>query len=139
MLKIASLIQYTLPGVPSLYYGDETGMQGLKDPFNRGCMNWENPNEDLLRWYKRLGEIRKGCKVFAYGEFIPVYCSYKTIAYKRADESSEVLVAVNMDENPVDLEIGAEWDNSYQLLGNSSSNGILYLEPYRYSMLTINK
>ena len=37
MMKLASLIQYTLPGVPSLYYGDEAGMQGMKDPFNRAC------------------------------------------------------------------------------------------------------
>ena len=48
MMKMASLIQFTLPGVPSVYYGDEVGMQGMKDPFNRGCMQWDNKNTELL-------------------------------------------------------------------------------------------
>ena len=39
-MKMASAIQYTLPGVPSLYYGDEAGMEGYQDPFNRGCYPW---------------------------------------------------------------------------------------------------
>lgn len=139
MMKIASLIQYTLPGVPSLYYGDEIGMQGLKDPFNRGCMNWEEQNTELLRWYKRLGEIRRAYTVFEKGEFVPVYCNHKTIAYKRADEGRELLVAVNLDDIPVDIPLGDEWNISYTLIGDSVSNGTLRLEPYRYSVITIEK
>lgn len=139
MMKIASLLQYTLPGVPSLYYGDEIGMQGLKDPFNRACMNWDYPNTELLRWYKRLGEIRKGCKTFKTGDFVPVYCNYKTIAYKRDDHNSEVLVAVSLDETAVDICIGDEWNNSYTLLGEGPANGHLHLEPFSYSMITKNK
>ncbi len=138
MLKTASLIQYTLPGVPSLYYGDETGMQGLKDPFNRACMEWDNPNEELLRWYKRLGEIRKGCPALKDGEFIPVYGNHKTIAYKRTAQSGEILVAVNLDDSAVDFEIGNEWDNSYPLFGSCSKNGFVHIEPYRYIMLSKN-
>ena len=49
MMKLASLIQYTLPGVPSLYYGDEAGMQGMKDPFNRACFPWDNINKELYK------------------------------------------------------------------------------------------
>lgn len=139
MMKIASLLQYTLPGVPSLYYGDEIGMQGLKDPFNRGCMNWDNPNTELLHWYKRLGEIRRGYNVFEKGDFVPVHCNHKTIAYKRVDDNCEVLVAVNLDEEPVDIWTGNDWNNSYTLFGNSVSNGNLHLEPFRYSVISISK
>ncbi len=136
LMKLASLLQYTLPGVPSLYYGDEIGMMGYKDPFNRGCMSWDNKNDELLRWYKRLGEIRRGCHVFKKGEFIPVFCSHKTIAYKRADDTSEVLVAMNLDEMPVDIEIGSEWENSYTLLGEVAGAHTIILEPYRYALIT---
>ena len=139
MMKVASLIQYTLPGVPSLYYGDEIGMQGMKDPFNRGCMEWEHQNEELLRWYKRLGEIRRGYKVFEKGSFVPVYCNHKTIAYKREDNRRELLVAVNLDDMPADIPIGGEWNTAYTLIGDSVSNGVLRLDAYRYSMLTIEK
>ncbi|MCM1545190.1 MAG: glycoside hydrolase family 13 protein, partial [Ruminococcus sp.] len=62
LLKLASAIQYTLPGVPSLYYGDEAGMQGYKDPFNRVCYPWGDENRELLNWYKNLGDIRHACK-----------------------------------------------------------------------------
>ncbi|MBR3149011.1 MAG: glycoside hydrolase family 13 protein [Eubacterium sp.] len=136
LMKMASLLQYTLPGVPSLYYGDEIGMMGYKDPFNRGCMQWDNINVELLRWYKRLGEIRRGCHVFREGDFEPVFCSHKTIAYKRTDDSSEVLVAMNLDEMPIDIEIGAEWENSYTLLGEIPGAHTITLEPYRYAVIT---
>lgn len=134
MMKTASLIQYTLPGVPSLYYGDEVGMQGMKDPFNRACMNWESPNEELHRWYKRLGEIRRGSKVFEKGAFEPVYCRHKTVAYLRTDENSLVLVGVNLDSVAVDVFVGEEWNNSYSFFDSSVENGVLHLEPYRYGL-----
>lgn len=136
MMKIASLIQYTLPGVPSLYYGDEIGMQGLRDPFNRECMNWSEPNEELHRWYKRLGEIRQGCKVLAHGEFVPVYCKHKAIAYSRVDDDSELLVAVNLDDTDVDIYVGEQWDNSYNFFDAKSVDGYIHLEPTRYTVLT---
>lgn len=138
MIKIASLIQYTLPGVPSLYYGDEIGMQGMKDPFNRACMDWYEPNTELHRWYKRLGEIRRGCKAFERGSFVPVYCSYKTVAYLRSGDNNEVLVAVNLDENAVDINVGNQWDNAYYFFESTVQNGNLHLEPFRYTLLTRN-
>ena len=139
MLKRAAILQFTLPGVPSIYYGDEIGMQGMKDPFNRECMAWDKPNEELLRWYKRLGEIRRGCKAFEKGEFVPVYVSHQTIAYKRVDENSEVLVALNLDSETVSIDLPPEWENCYTLLGNIPVNGTLYLEANRYSIITIVK
>ena len=138
MMKIASLIQYTLPGVPSLYYGDEIGMQGMKDPFNRACMDWYEPNTELHRWYKRLGEIRRGCKAFERGSFVPIYCSYKTVAYLRSGDNNEVLVAVNLDENAVDINVGSQWDNAYYFFESTVQNGTLHLEPFRYTLLTRN-
>lgn len=138
MMKIASLIQYTLPGVPSLYYGDEIGMQGMKDPFNRACMDWYEPNTELHHWYKRLGEIRRGCKAFERGSFVPVYCSYKTVAYLRSGDNNEVLVAVNLDENAVDINVGSQWDNAYYFFESTVQNGNLHLEPFRYTLLTRN-
>ena len=137
LMKVASLIQYTLPGVPSVYYGDEIGMQGLKDPFNRCCMDWDNPNRELLSWYKRLGEIRRGNKVFEKGEFVPVFCGHDAIAYKRCDGNSQILVAVNAGCDEQELYVGGEWDNAYSYFGECSSGGVLRLAPYRYAMLGI--
>ncbi len=136
MMKMASLIQYTLPGVPSVYYGDEIGMQGMKDPFNRACMQWENPNSELLKWYKRLGQIRHGCKALYDGEFLPVFCENSVIAYARRTEQSSMLVAVNNSNRAVDVPVGEQWDNSYSFFDNTSKNGVVHLDAYRYTLLS---
>ena len=70
--KLASVIQYTLPGVPSLYYGDEAGMQGFGDPFCRGTYPWGKEDTELIDFYKWLGALRKENSVFKDGEFFPV-------------------------------------------------------------------
>ncbi len=58
-LYMASFLQYTLPGAPSIYYGDEAGMEGSKDPFNRRTYPWDNEDPELLRHYRQLGRLRK--------------------------------------------------------------------------------
>lgn len=56
--KFASFIQFTLPGIPSLYYGDENGMEGFSDPFNRYCFMEEDRNQDIYDHYKALTAFR---------------------------------------------------------------------------------
>ncbi|MFR6064489.1 MAG: glycoside hydrolase family 13 protein [Eubacterium sp.] len=136
MMKTASLIQFTLPGVPSIYYGDEAGMQGMKDPFNRACFDWDNINEELLKWYKRLGQIRNGCKAFKEGIFEPVYFSAGVIAYTRTGDGNSVLVAVNNSDTTAQINVGCEWDNSYPFFGVDCNNGEITLEPFRYALLS---
>lgn len=58
-LKIAAALEYTLPGIPSIYYGDEAGIQGFKDPINRRPYPWGEENSELLNYYRKLGKIRK--------------------------------------------------------------------------------
>ena len=50
-LKAAALLQFTLFGVPSIYYGDETGTEGYSDPFCRKCLDWERIDEELHAHY----------------------------------------------------------------------------------------
>ncbi len=135
MLKMASLIQYTLPGVPSVYYGDEVGMQGMKDPFNRACFPWDNINEDLLKWYKRLGQLRHGCKAFEQGEFVPVYSERNVLAYERVSSENQVLVAVNNSEVSKKVPVGEKWDSSYNFFEYTCSNGMVHLEPHSFALL----
>ena len=58
-LLMASFLQYMLPGCPSLYYGDEAGMEGHKDPFNRRPYPWCREDPYLLRHFRCLGKLRK--------------------------------------------------------------------------------
>jgi len=67
-LKLASGLQYILPGVPCVFYGDEVGMQGYEDPLNRGTYPWGFEDQDLLNHYKSMGNIRTKYKDYFVGE-----------------------------------------------------------------------
>ncbi len=62
LLRACSILQYTLPGIPSLFYGDEAGMMGWSDPLNRGTYPWGREDDKLLEFFKRLGGIRASYK-----------------------------------------------------------------------------
>ena len=59
MLKVAMTLMFFLPGVPSIYYGDEAGLQGYKDPFNRRCYPWGNEDQELINFVSELSRVRK--------------------------------------------------------------------------------
>ncbi|WP_077389831.1 glycoside hydrolase family 13 protein [Mobilibacterium timonense] len=83
LLKIASALQMTLPGVPCIYYGDETGMEGYRDPFNRGCFPWNDVDEDLVGWYRRLSMIRREHYVYRSGGYRTVQAIEGLYAFQR--------------------------------------------------------
>lgn len=56
--KLGALILYSLPGMPCIYYGDEAGLTGCRDPFNRGTYPWGREDQELLAWYRALGDLR---------------------------------------------------------------------------------
>ncbi|MDR0930958.1 MAG: glycoside hydrolase family 13 protein [Clostridiales bacterium] len=82
-LKIASLIQMTFFGVPLLYYGDEVGLEGYPDPYNRAPFPWNNADTELHDWYKRLIEIRNNFPTLQTGSFKIVYAKGDVLAYIR--------------------------------------------------------
>ena len=67
-LMAASFLQYALPGSPSLYYGDEAGMEGGKDPFNRRTYPWGREDTELLAHFRELGKLRKQESALQLGE-----------------------------------------------------------------------
>ncbi len=100
-LKMAAVLQYTLPGVPCIYYGDEIGMEGYSDPFCRACFNWETPDVELTEFYKKLGEIRSGIlfHVFRDGEYREVFTDYSCLVFERHSQYGNAYVYVNHSEN----------------------------------------
>ncbi|MCR5041293.1 MAG: glycoside hydrolase family 13 protein, partial [Clostridia bacterium] len=100
-LKLAAVLQYSLPGVPSIYYGDEAGCQGLKDPFCRCTYPWEDEDQDLLDFFSSLGQLRRSVAAFRDGVFCPVSAMLGVIAFRRSSFGSEVFVIANNSENTV--------------------------------------
>lgn len=125
LMKLAAVMQYTLPGVPCVYYGDEAGVQGYRDPFNRTCYPWGQENKELLDWYQRLGALRSSCPCLREGNFEPLMAYGHTISFLRRGAGQELMVAVNQGDTPSQIPVAPWWKNSYTLIGTLDENGCL--------------
>ncbi len=137
LLKVAAVLQYTLPGVPSLYYGDEAGLQGCGDPFCRAGYPWGKEDIGLLEFYKKLGTFRRNSDVFVSGEFIPVYANFGEMVYIRKSEKASVLVAVSRWHEQTTVTIPQEFENAKVIFGNKPSGETLTLNPYGFTILEL--
>ena len=99
-LKLASFLQMFLPGVPSIYYGDEAGMQGLIDPFNRKFFPWGKENTDILSHYRKIIKFRKNSPVFKEGLYKTEYAANGIFIFKRYDETGSLTLAANASSSP---------------------------------------
>lgn len=94
LLKMASLLQYTLMGLPTLFYGDEAGMEGAGDPFCRACFPWQKENKELVEWYRKLGALRKE-PLFDNGDFKILFAKDSVIVFERSNADIRLIIAVN--------------------------------------------
>ena len=97
-LKMASFLQYMLPGAPSLYYGDEAGMEGGKDPFNRRTYPWGREDAGLLGHFRRLGQLRRMLPALQRGEIRFFRAENGQIGFSRTWEGQEVRCYVNQSQ-----------------------------------------
>ena len=119
MLKIASVIQMTLPGVPCVYYGDEAGMEGYHDPFNRYCYPWGHENQELLSWYRKIIAIRRSHPVYATGRYRTVaafeglyaFERFKRIVENDEERGQRMITAANCGESVEELMLFGTWKN----------------------------
>ncbi|WP_321832942.1 glycoside hydrolase family 13 protein [Clostridium butyricum] len=95
-LKIIVALQFTIPGVPLIYYGDETGVTGGRDPDNRKSYPWENEDVDLIGFYKRIAQIRNGQDALKKGDFNIFDTEEDIFAFERVYENERIVVVVNV-------------------------------------------
>ena len=109
MLRLASTLQFTVYGVPSVYYGDEVGLDGATDPFCRKTFPWGREDGDLLAHYKKLGEMRKRERVFADGDFCAFLAGDRSIGYRRHSRGDTVLVLASREREKITYTLDGEY------------------------------
>ncbi len=110
-LKIASLLSFTVVGVPSIFYGDEYGMEN-NDGSSRGCFDWKNYNNDIFKWYQTLTKIRK-LDVFKAGEMNILYAKHGKFVFERVSEKERVVVMVNLKSSPLKINLDGKYKSFF--------------------------
>ncbi len=133
-LKMAALLQYTMPGVPCLYYGDENGAEGHIDPFCRRCFDWGNLNENLISYYQTLGKIRNEYQeVFKDGDFEEIIVKESLLLFKRKKAEKELYVYVNNSSKKYLLNLNSQY---MDCLNNKISGNQFEIKENSYGIFT---
>lgn len=109
MMRLAVLMQLTLPGAPTLYYGDEAGQVGFTDPDNRRTFPWGQEDWELIQFHKDLIRIHKKEHALRYGSFKFLDYGQDYLAYGRFDRDSQILIVLNRKEETIETAVSV-WE-----------------------------
>ncbi len=95
-VRLAVTLLMTIPGVPCIYYGDEIGLEGGRDPDNRRCMPWDESqwDHDLRGYFQRLIQLRKTAPALRHGGFQMLQAEGEWLAYQRQSAEQRMIVVV---------------------------------------------
>jgi glycosidase len=105
-LLMATFLQYTLPGSPSLYYADETGMEGYKDPFNRRTYPWGREDREILEHFRQLGKLRQLCEPLRLGDLEFFQAGDQKIGFSRSLNGKKLRIYVNRSSDEWEVPAG---------------------------------
>ena len=145
-LSILHAFILTIPGVPTIYYGDEYGDPGANDPDNRRWMRFNNYNElesGVLENFIELSKFRRSSMPLLYGDYIPLSTDDQTLVYMRVYMGKVVIIAINKSNLKRTLDINIpfaintnKFKSSSGKIINSNTNSIkIEVEPINYTLL----
>ena len=104
-LRLAVLFAMCYPGAPCIYYGDEVGMEGNRDPDCRRAFRWDQRqwNTSLLAHYQRCIALRQAHPALSRGEFRPLYAQGQIYAFGRRLGSDTLVVVLNASAGPWEM------------------------------------
>ena len=105
-------MQYTIMGIPTVFYGDEVGMEGTKDPYCRSTYPWGKEDLVVREWYEKLGNLRNN-SVLIDGDMNIKYAKDGILIYERVKGDKKVIVAINLGEEEANLTLTKNMDNFF--------------------------
>jgi len=121
-VKGAIFLQATFPGLASIYYGDEVGLNGGNDPNNREPFPWHNEdswNNELHKYTSTLMNLKSSNKIFKYGNFELVDHDYDLVIFRRTLKSESLICIYNKNENIENCEISTLAHKISQIYGKN--------------------
>ena len=116
LVRLAALILFTFPGSPTIFYGDEAGMEGFEDPFNRGTYPWGHEDRELLGHFARLGTLRRSRSALQKGTLSWIAANGPLLAFAREGADGRLVTVVNADRAEQRLSLPWSGDTATDLL-----------------------
>ncbi|TGG87618.1 alpha-amylase family glycosyl hydrolase [Geotoga petraea] len=106
-MKMISALQMTFVGAPLIYYGDEIGMTGGNDPFDRKPFPWKKEmwNEEIFNHYKKMIELRKIRESLQIGDYKVLEAEDGLLIFERSTQKETTTVVINSKNSPIKTNI----------------------------------
>ena len=131
-LRLGAMLLYCFPGSPTVFYGDEAGMQGFEDPLNRGSYPWGHEDISLQDFFRTLGKLRKSRPSLQEGEIRYLAADGGLLVLERRLGDEITVCAINAGDTPRELEL--PWQDT---VAADVANGQRFLLPDRVLRLTL--
>ena len=121
----AIFLQATFPGIAGIYYGDEIGLGGADDPFNREPFPWDDKkswNLEILDHLKNLMKIKREHSIFKYGRFELLNEHNDFVAFRRILKDESMLCIINREKSNNDFQIISNAHSINLKFGNCTAN-----------------
>ena len=118
-----------LPGIFSIFYGDEVGLQGIGNLANRAPYPWNHKDKDLLKFFRRIGKIRKKEQFMRKAEIKILKIDHQQFVFERYDESHKILVMVSRTHKETRVELPEEYKKA-EMIFNLKGCNTEKLSPY---------
>ena len=102
------MLLYSFPGSPTLFYGDEAGVQGFEDPLNRGAFPWGSEDAALTDFFRTLGQLRRTRESLCSGALRYLLARGGALAIERECGGERTVTALNAGPSP--LPVAVDWD-----------------------------
>ena len=140
-LRLAALVLFTFPGAPTVYYGDEAGMEGWEDPFNRAGYPWGQEDSELKSFFSKLAHLRREQPALQTGQLHWRWTAGSLLVFARELDGQLLTTVVNAADTPQTLTLPWFGDTARDLLSSealSPADNVLPLTllPYQGLLLT---
>lgn len=104
-----------LPGIFTIFYGDEVGVQGIGNLANRAPYPWNYRDKDLLNFFRKIGKIRKQEQFLRKAEIRIVKIDYEQFVFERYDKNNKILVIASRTHQPSKVDLPEEYKNAEEI------------------------
>ncbi len=143
LIRMAVMVQFSFPGVPCIYYGDEIGLVDEPGFEQRNCFPWDEErwDTDLLDFYRRLIALRKESDVLAEGSFRVLFWDVDMFVYQRLLGEKRIMVTASRVEQPEGFILKSDCVNPHGSvhLGNLFGKGEILLQPGEVKIPALNR